>query len=122
MIRIPTQRTSIELRFQSLAKEIGIDAEYVGDGKFWIKGESSTINPDFIIKGPKIAVFCNGTFWHSPLHNSKINFKRTAIYQEATCKKHRWVPLILWEDDLKREDAKQFLIYKFKEIENGKRT
>jgi G:T-mismatch repair DNA endonuclease (very short patch repair protein) len=58
----------------------------------------------------KYAIFINGNYWHDPLHRQNIRRTQRPDYQIETCKKHRWVPLLIWESDLKREDAEAFVL------------
>lgn len=103
--RFPNHHTSIELIFGKFAEEFAINPEYTGDGKIWI----GNINPDFIIRDIKVAIFINGDYWHSPLLNRRMRYTANTNYQIKTCKKHKWKALIIWEGDLNRKDANAFV-------------
>lgn len=87
--------------------------KYTGDGSLWI----SNLNPDFVIKhDKKIAIFINGDYWHSPFLRPGMTESQYPTYQIETCKKHRWIPLILWERDIKRQDAESFILSQLNKV------
>lgn len=109
----PKIDTKPELIFIDFYNKFGI-AERVKDTRdnsFHI----GRLNPDFIIPDMKIAIFINGDYWHSPLLNYKLKFNRTVNGQIKICKRHRWVPVTIWETDLLREDADAFVLHILKE-------
>ena len=67
------------------------------------------VNPDFIIRDMHLAIFVNGDYWHSPLLRPTLGETQRVDFQIAECKKHKWKALIIWESDLLRGDAKQFV-------------
>lgn len=67
------------------------------------------LNPDFIIRDMQVAIFINGDYWHSPLLRPKLKETQRFDFQIAECKKHRWKALIIWESDLLRKDAREFV-------------
>ena len=67
------------------------------------------VNPDFIIRDMQLAIFVNGDYWHSPLLRPTLGETQRVDFQIKECKKHRWKALIIWESDLLRKDAKQFV-------------
>jgi hypothetical protein len=111
--RFPKTKTEPELRFEDIYKRFQLPFEYTGDGKVWIGSKDEhNINPDFTGKsnGKKFAVFVNGDYWHSPLLRPQLRETQRPEFQVKQSKKHRWVPIILWETDLKREDAEAFVL------------
>lgn len=68
------------------------------------------LNPDFIIRDTRIAIFVNGDYWHSPLLRYNIRDTQRVGFQIKECKKHKWGAIIIWESDLLREDAEQFVL------------
>jgi|GEM_PF-6252750 len=110
--KIPKHKTIPELIFRDMCKKYALPFRYTGDGQLWIgrKGETQ-INPDFIeCDGRKIAIFVNGDYWHSPLLKYDIRDSQRVDYQIKICKKYRWEAIILWETDLKRDDAEAFVL------------
>jgi len=104
--KFPTNHTKIECIFWDLSKKNNIPMEYTGDSKIWI----GRLNPDFIIRDKKVAIFINGDYWHSPLLNYNVRDTQRADIQAKTCRKHKWKAIIIWESDLKREDAEAFVL------------
>lgn len=106
----PTHHTKPELIFEEICKKYNISFHYVGDGSLWI-GKKKPLNPDFIeANGKKICVEVMGDYWHSPLLNYKIKEGRTLLYRKRYYKKYGWTPIFIWETDLKRDDAEQFVL------------
>lgn len=110
--KFPKNHTKIELTFEEICKKYNLPFRYVGDGSLWIGKKGGTqINPDFIeCNGKKIAIFVNGDYWHSPLLRYNIRNSQRVDWQIKICKHHKWIPVIIWESDLKREDAGQFVL------------
>lgn len=111
--RFPKHNVSTELIFKKISEDNNIPSQHTGDGAIWIgKKSEGYLNPDFIIKvnGKKYAVEIDGDYWHSPLLNHGLNEKRTVTYREKHYKKHGWIPIFIWETDLKRRDAEQFVL------------
>lgn len=105
--RFPRAHTKIEMIFKHFCTLFGIDnrVEDTSDNSFHV----GALNPDFIIRDMKIAIFVNGDYWHSPLINRGMRYTANTNYQIKTCKKHKWKAIILFESDLLREDAKKFV-------------
>ena len=55
MSRIKSKNTGIELKMQEILK--ALKCRYTMHPKMYG-------NPDFIIRGKRIAIFCDGDFWH----------------------------------------------------------
>ena len=113
--KMPTHHTKPELIFEEICKKYNLDFHYVGDGSLWIgkKGEKR-LNPDFIeANGKKICVEIMGDYWHSPLLNPKLPEQANLKYRERHYKKYKWESIFIWESDLKRPDAEQFVLNKF---------
>lgn len=104
--KFPKTHTSIECTYWGISKKNNIPSEYTGDGSFWI----GNINPDFIIRDKRVAIFINGDYWHSPLLRYNIRDTQRVGYQIKVCKKHKWKAIIIWGTDLLREDAEAFVL------------
>ena len=110
MSKIPYSRTSIEKLFAQKLRQNKI--RYRSGGKLFG-------NPDFIIYGYKIAVFCDGDFWHGYGHKEN-SIKKNASFWKAKIKrnierdkevnkelkKRSWLVLRFWEHDIKRKPDK----------------
>lgn len=106
----PTHHTKPELIFEQICKKHNLGFHFVGDGQLWI-GKGEKMNPDFIeANGKKICVEIMGAYWHSPLVNSKVKERYTLSYREKHYKKYKWQPIFIWESDLLRKDAEQFVL------------
>lgn len=68
------------------------------------------LNPDFIIRDMRIAIFINGDYWHSALLRPTLRDTQQPKFQIAECKRHKWKAAVLWESDLLREDVEAFLL------------
>ena len=103
----PTHHTNPELIFEAICKKHDLPFKYTGDGSFWIKN----LNPDFVeCNGKKIAVEIFGDYWHSPLLRNTVSYNQTYEGRKKVLKKYGWKLIVLWESDLKREDAEQFVL------------
>lgn len=108
--KIPTHHTSPERKFEEICEKYNLPFRYVGDGQLWIGKEH--LNPDFIENnGKKIIVEIFGDYWHSPLINPNLPERATFKYRKECYKKHGFKAYFLWESDLKRPDAEQFVLY-----------
>jgi len=102
------------LIFEDICEKANLPFKYVGDGAFWI-GEGTVLNPDFVeANGKKICVEIFGDYWHSPLLNRSLRENATLPYREKHYKRYGWEAIFIWESDLKREDAKEFVLSKLK--------
>jgi G:T-mismatch repair DNA endonuclease (very short patch repair protein) len=109
-----THHTKPELIFEEICKNNNLPFNSVADSKLWI-GKNPSINPDFAEShGKKIVVFVNGDYWHSPLLKYNIRNTQRADVQVKICKRYKWKPIIIWETDLLRDDAEQFVLYTLK--------
>lgn len=117
--RIPKHHTKPERTFEKICKKYNLPFKYTGDGSFWI-GKNPSVNPDFVeCNGKKIAVEIFGDWWHSPLLNRKLGERSTLAYRKKILKKYGWKLIVLWETDLKRDDAEHFVLAKLKEANCG---
>ena len=108
--KIRTSHTKPELIFEEICKNNNLDFHFVGDGSLWI-GKDKKLNPDFIeANGKKICVEIMGDYWHSPLLNPKLPEYAVLSYRKNHYKKYKWQPIFIWESDLKRKDAEQFVL------------
>lgn len=105
--RFPRKDTKIEKIFKHFCTLFEIDnrVEDTSDNSFHV----GSLNPDFIIRDMRIAIFVNGDYWHSPLLRYKTRGTQRVDYQIKECKKHKWKAITFWESDLLREDAKEFV-------------
>jgi len=110
----PMHHTVPELIFEKICKKYKLPFHFVGDGELWI-GKKRKLNPDFIeANGKKICIEIMGDYWHSPILNNKIPEHATLIYRKKHYKRYKWIPVFLWEGDLKREDAEPFVLNELK--------
>ena len=84
----------------------------VGDGQLWIgKKRGKQLNPDFIeANGKKICVEIMGAYWHSRLLNQKVRANALLPYREKHYKRFKWQSIFIWDTDLVRKDAEQFVL------------
>ena len=108
--KIPSHHTKPELIFEEICKNNNLLFHFVGDSQLWI-GKEKKLNPDFCeLNGKKIVVEIFGDYWHSPLQNPKIREGATLAFREKHYKKYGWKSVFVWENDLKRKDAEQFVL------------
>jgi DNA mismatch endonuclease Vsr len=122
MSKIPNKKTSIE-------KLLG---QHLRQSKIrYRSGQKLFGRPDFVICGYKIAVFCDGDFWHGysfkknsikknpSFWNAKIkrNMERDKEVNKEL-KKRGWVVIRFWEHDIKNTSGKciERLLQKIKTI------
>ena len=102
--------TKPERIFQEICKKNNLDFHYVGDGQLWI-GKKRKLNPDFIeANGKKICIEIFGDYWHSPLLNRNMKEYSTLGYRKRHYQKYNWHSVFIWESDLLRKDAEQFVL------------
>lgn len=107
---IPNHHTQPELIFDKICLKYGIPFHYVGDSSLWI-GKTKMLNPDFCeLNGKKIVVEIFGDYWHSLLLNPKLRENATMGYRKKHYKKYGYKSVFIWERDLKRDDAEQFVL------------
>ena len=105
--RIPKSYTLPERIFIEMCEKHNLPFRYTGDGSFWIEN----LNPDFVdCNGQKIAVEVFGDYWHSPLLNKKIKYYQTHNGRKKILGNSGWKLIVLWESDLKRHDAEEFVL------------
>lgn len=104
--------TKPERIFQEICKKNSIPFHYVGDGQLWIgKKGKKQLNPDFIeANGKKICVEIMGAYWHSRLLNLNLREEALQPYREKHYRKYKWIPVFIWDTDLLRKDAEEFVI------------
>ena len=111
------KKTRPEIIFETICKKYNIPFKYTGDGGIWIgeKGEKR-LNPDFIeTNGKKICIEIMGAWWHSPLLlNQNLREEALQSYREIHYKKYKWIPVFIWDTDLLRKDAEQFVLNEMK--------
>ena len=97
--------------FIMIRDKYSLHFKYVGNRAFWIGDETQHLNPDFIAtNGAKVLVEVMGDYWHSPLLNKSIRENSLLTYRRIFYKKHKWKCVFIWETDLLREDAEQFVL------------
>lgn len=106
--KFPTHHTKPELIFIDFYYLFGINdrVEDTSNNSFHI----GRLNPDFIIRDMRIAIFVNGDYWHSGLLKYDLGHTQRPENQIRICKRHKWKAVIIWESDLLREDAKAFVL------------
>lgn len=106
--RFPQHHTKPERIFIDLYRLFNINdrVECTSNNSFHI----GRLNPDFILRDMRIAIFINGDYWHSALLRPNLRDTQQPKFQIAECKKHKWKAVILWESDLEREDAEAFVL------------
>ena len=99
--------TEPEAIFANICKKHNLPFKYIGNERK--KGE---LNPDFIHTSKRMVVEIMGDYWHSPLLNFKLKLKEhtNLNYREGYYKNHKIAPIFIWEADLKRKDAEQFVL------------
>lgn len=108
--RIPRHKTVPEQIFEDICKRNNLPFHYVGDGQLWI-GKSKRLNPDFIeVNGKKICVEIMGAYWHSPLLNQNLREDASLEYRKRHYRHYKWTPVFVWDTDLVRKDAEQFVL------------
>ncbi len=84
-----------------VAKMIGNEWEFVGDGKLVIGG----LMPDFVHRMRKEVLEVLGCYFHScPIHFPNVRMQRTAslAYREALYRNSGYEPSFLWEHDVRK--------------------
>lgn len=110
--KIPQHNTKPESIFMDICNKYNLPFRYVGDSSLWI-GQSEKLNPDFIeCNGKKIIIEIFGDYWHSPLLKRTVREQETLNYRKQHYKRYRWRSIFIWESDLLREDAEQFVLNK----------
>lgn len=105
MSSIKSKGTTIEEKFSNALRNNGI--------KGYTSNPRMLSHPDFVFKEKKIAIFCDGDFWHGKEYNKlqarlsknywkykiRENVKRDKKYNKIL-KKEGWVVLRFWESDI----------------------
>jgi len=109
MSRIRAKNTKIDLRMKKILSEKKIKFEMY---------PKMFGNPDFIIKRKKIAIFCDGDFWHGYRYDEKKKpgkmFWRDKIEGNIArdrrvsrkLRREGWSVLRFWEHDIERKPEK----------------
>ena len=106
--------TRPELIFKKICDQNNLDFHYVGNGQLWI-GKNKKLNPDFIeANGKTICVEIMGAYWHSPLLNHNLREGAIQSYREKHYRKYKWTPIFIWDTDLLRPDAEDFVLSELK--------
>jgi G:T-mismatch repair DNA endonuclease (very short patch repair protein) len=100
-------KTKPESIFENICKKHNLPFRFVGDGSLWL----GNANPDFIHNTHKVVVEIFGDYWHSPLLNGNIRYTGTLEGRRNQLKREGYKLIVLWESDLKREDAEAFVLY-----------
>ena len=112
--KIPKHHTKPELIFEAICKKHNLPFHYIGDGSLWI-GKEKALNPDFCeLNGKKIVIEIMGDYWHSPLLNQNLRESAILQYRKRHYRKYKWQSIFLWESDIKRSDAEQFILGELK--------
>ena len=109
MSRIRGSNTKIDLVMRKMLLDMGIKFEMYPK----VLG-----NPDFVISGKKIAIFCDGDFWHGYKYDEKKkpskkfwkekierNMTRDRIIS-AKLRREGWAVLRFWEHDIEKKPGK----------------
>jgi len=109
MSRIRSSNTKIDLKMERLLANTG----YV-----FVKYPKMYGNPDFANKRKKIAIFCDGDFWHGYKYSKKKklqkkfwrdkieNNMRRDIKYSRKLRREGWSVLRLWEHDIQKNPDK----------------
>lgn len=116
MIRIHSSGTRIEKILAHLLRKNKIS---------YSSGKNLFGNPDFILKNKKIAIFCDGDFWHG-YKDRYLNIKKNSLFWRAKIarniqrdkdvkrylSKEGWQILRFWEHQIKEQP--EVCIYKLR--------
>jgi len=92
--------TTPERKLMGILRKHRLPYRYVGDGSVIIGGR----NPDFInTNGVKQVIEVFGFYFHSPLINSHVDWKRTYTQTIKHYREHGFNCLIFWDDELANE-------------------
>ena len=101
------EKTAPEKAFEAICKKYLLPFTFVGNGALWL----GNANPDFIHNTKKIALEVFGYYWHSLLVNRNVRYTGTVEGRTAQLKAEGYKTIILWESDLKRKDAEEFILH-----------
>jgi len=118
----PSKRTTIEVRLQEILLEAGIP--------FLVQVPIMGLQPDIILVDAKVAIFCDGCYWHAcPIHepitlrdfSSAIGRKR--IQRVTSDKMHNklllnngWRVVRFWEHEITKAASKDQILFRIKEV------
>jgi G:T-mismatch repair DNA endonuclease (very short patch repair protein) len=100
------KKTRPERIFDNICKKYSLPFHFVGDGTLRL----GNANPDFIHNSRKLVCEGFGDFWHSPLLNRNIRYTATVDGRRRQLKAEGYKLIVIWETDLKREDAELFVL------------
>lgn len=112
-LKSQSKKTRPEIIFETICKKYNLPFKYTGDGTIWIGGKGEKrLNPDFTeTNNKKICVEVMGVYWHSPLLlNQNLREDALLSFRERHYKKHKWQPIFIWDTDLLRKNAEQFIL------------
>lgn len=92
--------------FGEICMKYNLPFVYVGDSSFFI----DNLNPDFVDISRKIAIEIFGEHWHAPLLNPHIRPTMELNTRRDIFKKNGWKLLVIWQLDLEREDAEEYVL------------
>jgi len=102
-----------EVKIIQLIIKYSMTFRYVGNSKFWIQGKNRWYNPDFIDEENKIIIEVFGNYWHGS-EKAKIADKERI----ETYKNKGYLPIIIWEHELKNTDEN--ILERLEELKNEK--
>ena len=105
--KFPKHHTKPERVFKDICKKYSLPFKYSGDGSLWL----GNANPDFIHNTRKLVCEVFGDFWHSPLLRWNLRYNETLEGRREQLKAEGYKTIFIWESDLKRKDAEQFVLY-----------
>ena len=103
----PPKKTHPELIFEEICAKYNLPFRFIGNRSLWV----GNANPDFIHNTRKLVCEIYGDYWHSPLLNRNIRPDMTLDNRRKQLKAEGYNLIVLWESDLKRIDAEQFVLY-----------
>lgn len=102
--------TAPEKAFEGICLKYSLPFKFVGDGSLWL----GNANPDFVHIKKKIVVEVFGDYWHSPLLRPKLRYNEAVEGRRKQFKAEGYKTIIIWESDLKREDAEAYVMHLLK--------
>lgn len=109
MSRIRSKNTSIDLKMREILTLMGVD---------FTMYPKMYGNPDFVVGKERVAIFCDGDFWHGYRYyeNKRLSKKFWRDKIELNMKRDKkirrklryegWSVLQFWEHDIKRKPEK----------------
>jgi len=72
--------TNPERKLLKIIEKYGLEFQYVGNGKVWLKKNMEVFNPDFINKEKKLIIEVFGYYWHNREDMKKRDIRRFECY------------------------------------------